>query len=328
VDDGYSRSRSGGGDGGGEEESSSSIEQLNTDDLIAEVDEVLAAQGLTYEHLCRAQRLTRGKLIDLWAKSGPWRSLDEPTRVQYRRIHAWLVEASERAPHLRSLVLRRRAEKAAREGDVAMADAFAEEARVTAGDDTEKRALVLATTGVVALHRAAYERAAEALKEAARLAAEAGVDDREELARIDHNAGVVALYRGQFADAATAFERSLGIKRALGDRAGMRACLLNLGLARAKTGELTLADEALAEAIKLARSLKQLVGCAWVLAARADVAVRRRDPRAAAGFVGEALGVGALLPPSLDADLAILRAEIALLAREFREQQPLAQAER
>ena len=182
--------------------------------------------------LTRLERLTR----------------DIGVATAHPEVLGWLEQASRDAPELRTLVLRRRAEKAAREGDVARAEALVEDARAAAGTDTAKLSLVLATAGLVALHSAAYERAAAALAEASRLAADAGVSDREELARMDHNAGVVALYRGLYAEAASAFERSLGVKRALGDRAGMRACLLNLGLARAKAGLLEPADEALDEA--------------------------------------------------------------------------------
>src|SRR5439155_7149277 len=98
--------------------------------------------------------------------------------------------------------------------------------------DEESRGYALATQGAVALFAADWAAADAAFGEArAKLVS---ASDREEVARLEHNLGVVALYRGRAADAATAFERSLAIKRALGDRAGVRACLLNLGIALAK----------------------------------------------------------------------------------------------
>src|SRR6185369_10864028 len=114
-------------------------------------------------------------------------------------------------------------------------------------------------------------------------------------------------------EAALAFERSLAIKRNLGDRAGMRSCLLNLGLALAKVGRLDEADRVLDESVKLARSLGQVAGRGWGLAARADVAVRRGDPAAARGWIAEAEALARDLPAAVRADLAILHAEVALL---------------
>src|SRR5262249_24668685 len=154
------------------------------------------------------------------------------------QVLAWLTELAASEPKGRPLALRRSAEKRAREGDAPGARDLAEQARAAARElrDPGGEALALATLGSVLLYSAAFEEAdGEVLEARARLAA-VDIGDREEIARLDHNLGVVALYRGRIAEAVTAFERSLEANRRLGDRSGMRACLLNLGLALAKAG--------------------------------------------------------------------------------------------
>ncbi|MFT3771679.1 MAG: sigma 54-interacting transcriptional regulator [Minicystis sp.] len=244
-------------------------------------------------------------------------SRDSGAAAIHPRVLAWLDEAAREDPSLLVLSLRRRAEQRARAGDAAGASALAEQARraaIRAGDPAGE-ALALATIGAAALYRAEWGEADRAIAEArARLSAlDVGRDDPEEVARVDHNVGVIALYRGLHDEAAVAFDRSLAAKRNLGDRAGMRSCLLNLGLALAKLGRLDEADRALDEGLQIARSLGQTAGRGWCLAARADVAVRRRDPAAARGWIAEAEALARDLPAAVRADLAILHAEVAIL---------------
>jgi serine/threonine-protein kinase PknK len=255
----------------------------------------------TRDRLLRLERLAR----------------DGGTAAMHPQVVGWLDAAAATDRALLPLALRRRAEQRAREGDVEGARSIAAEAIVAAAEarDPAGEALALATTGLVALYRAEYREAAAAIGEArARLAALADLPrDPEEVARVDHNLGVIALYQGRNDEATLCFERSLAVKRGLGDRAGMRSCLLNLGLALAKTGRHADADRALEESEKLARSLGQIAGRGWCLAARADVAVRRKDAAAAAGWIAEAEVVAEALPAAIRADLVILRAEVALL---------------
>jgi transcriptional regulator with AAA-type ATPase domain len=244
---------------------------------------------------------------------------DGGTAAMHPQVLGWLDEAAATDRALRPLALRRHAEQKAREGDVEGARGFAAQAIAAAGEarDPAAEALAIATTGLVALYRADWTEAARAIGDArARLAALADLPrDPEEVARVDHNLGVIALYQGRNTEATLAFERSLAVKRGLGDRAGVRSCLLNLGLALAKTGRYADADRALEESGMLARSLGQNAGRAWCFAARADVAVRRRDATAAAGWIAEAEVLSEALPASIRADLVILRAEVALLER-------------
>jgi transcriptional regulator with AAA-type ATPase domain/tetratricopeptide (TPR) repeat protein len=165
--------------------------------------------------------------------------------------------------------------------------------------------------GLVALFRAAWERAHDALREARRLLVlQPAPDDPEEIARLEHNLGVVASYRGQAAEAIGAFERSLAAKQRLGDRAGVRASLRNLGYALTQAGRFDEAARALDEALALARSLGQAAGRAWCLSARAEVEARRGAPREAERFIAEAEALGDALPAAVRVDLCLLRAEV------------------
>jgi transcriptional regulator with AAA-type ATPase domain/tetratricopeptide (TPR) repeat protein len=289
------------------------------DDLLARAATSARAQGLRSEEidalfalaasparrdaglLCRLERLTR----------------DSGSTATHPQVLEWLDEAARSDEALRPLALRRRAEKAAREGQTELARDLAEQARRAAGSagDAASETLAVATAGAVALWRGDWTQADALLGDArARLAA-IDVGDPEEAARVDHNFGVVALYRGRFPEAIAAFERSLETKRKLGDRSGVRSCLLNLGLALAKQRRFDDAARALEEATALARSLGQQVGLAWSLAARADVEVRRGRAADAERWVAEAEALGDLgtRAPVVRADLLLLRAQIALL---------------
>lgn len=224
-----------------------------------------------------------------------------------------LEAAASREPSLAVLALRRRAEQQARAGEQEAARALAEQAVARAGDDPGQRALALSTQASAALYRADWNEAERALTLAGEALASARVDDAEELARLDHNRGVVALYRGRLEEARAAFESSLAAKRALGDRGGTWACLLNLGLALGQLGRYSEAEAALGEGVATCRALGQLSGAGWCLAALADVALRRGDARAAERSIAEAEHLGDVVPRPVHADLALLRAELALL---------------
>jgi serine/threonine-protein kinase PknK len=231
------------------------------------------------------------------------------------QVLEWLVAAAGDHAGLRPLAFRRQAERAARLADFEQAESYAKRARDSALEQGDRlaEALALGTSGAVALFRADVSGAETALGDARARLATLEVSDVEELARIDHNLGVVALYRDRLEQAVPALERSLGIKRRLGDRVGVRSCLLNLGLALSRQGRYEEAARTLTEAHALAQALGQKPGRAWCLAARADVEVRRGDARAAEGFLAEAEAISEA-PPAVRADLCLLRGQIALLA--------------
>lgn len=236
---------------------------------------------------------------------------DTAQTALHERVVGWIEAADDEA--MRSLACTRRAEKAARGGDQAAAEDFIARAEAAAAGDEIATAWCEATRGTLALYRAAWPEAEAALSAArARLSTFSAVE-REELARLDHNLGVVALYRGDARTAAEAFERSLVTKRALGDLPGVRASLLNLGLACTRLLDFDRAEHVLGEALALARSLGEQVGRAWTLAALAELHVRRRSPREAERFVAEAEACGDAVPQAIRADLTLLRAETALL---------------
>ena len=267
-----------------------------------ELDALLASAAeptaRTATLLLRLERLTR----------------DLGTANAHPHVLAWLDELGRADANVRPLALRRRAEASARAGRTEEARTLADDALAAArarGDATLE-ALALATAGAVALFRADWAAAERALVEARSIATTFPPEDPEELARLDHNLGVVLLYRNRDSEAAAAFERSLAVKRGLGDAAGARACLLNLGLARTREARFDDAERALVEAALLAESLEQVAGRAWSLAARAELELRRHRPRDAERFTAEAEAVSDTLPAALRADLVLLRAEVAL----------------
>jgi tetratricopeptide (TPR) repeat protein len=271
-----------------------------------EIDALLALAAeparRTPEILCRLERLTR----DAGAVMG----------AKHPHVLGWLDEAGLLDDRVHVLALRRRAEQSARDGNTKSAREQAEQALAAARriGDPAAEAYSMATLGLVALFRAEWGEAERWLKDArSRIAAGTFAEDAEETARLDHNAGVVAIYRGRIDDAVATFERSLAVKRSLGDRAGMRSCLMNLGMALGKAGRFDEARAALDEAMKLARSLGQLAGRGWCLFARAEIEIRRGDARAAASFIDQARALDEALPAAIRADLVILSAHVALL---------------
>jgi serine/threonine-protein kinase PknK len=231
-------------------------------------------------------------------------------------VHAWLEQAAAERPALAPLVLRRSAERAARAGETERADALIAEAHARAAElgDALARGLTFASAGAIALYRADWQRAERELDSARSWLARADAADAEELARLEHNAGVVDLYAERLERATVAFERSLAIKRSLGDRGGVRACLLNLGLTLTKLERYAEAEAVLEEAVALARSLRHDAGEAWCLAARVELELRRGDARAAEQWLEQAARVRDAAPAQVRADLGLHAAQLALLA--------------
>ncbi len=233
----------------------------------------------------------------------------------YAELAPWLQAAAGKEPRLEVLALRRRAELSARAGDFdearALAERAAERARVLR--DPLGQGLSFATLASIALHRADWAAAERAVSEALSLLAGETIDDEEELARLEHNRGVVALYRERLDEATASFERSLAKKRAMGDRGGIWASLVNLGIAHGKAGRRTEAETALDEAVASTRAMGLDAGTGWALAARAELLARANDARGAERAVAEAELLAERLPASVRVDLALVRAEIALL---------------
>ena len=267
------------------------------------------------------------KLADDGARRSPELlvALDRVTRGGgsaglHPRVAQWLGEASGAHAQLRPLALRRQADQAARKGDFAKAQQLAEQARAEARaqQDPGGEALALATLGAIALYRADWAAADDALSEAHAMLASSDVDDAEEIARVDHNRGVVALYRDKIDIAIEAIGASLRAKRAMGDNGGVWACLLNLALALTKAGQLDRAADSLDEALRITRALRQSAGTGWCLAARVEVELKRGDAASAQRWIVQAEELGASLPASVQADLVLLRADIDLLEGDGR----------
>lgn len=274
-------------------------ERVRTDEIEALLALVSTEEDRSVPHLLRLERLLR----------------DGSGSAAHPQVLEWLDAAARNDATVVPLVLRRRADKLAREGKTVEATEVAEHAQHAAEEmgDGCSAALAVATRGVVALYRADWEEAERCLETAHNSLRQFVVADVEEWARLDHNIGVVALYRGRVEEAISAFERALEAKRNLGDRAGMRSCLLNLGLALTKAKRLDEADRVLQESLTLASSLGQTAGQGWCLAARADVCIRRKDVAKAREWLAEAWQLEASLPKPVQADLLLLEADAALL---------------
>jgi len=180
-------------------------------------------------------------------------------------------------------------------------------------------AQALATRGAVQLFSSDHAGAGVDLGAARARFSELGtVDDPEELARLDHNLGVVALYRGELERAQECFRAALHAKQALGDSAGMRACLRNLGYAALRADQYDEAARWLDQAVALARSLRQAAGEAWSLVTLAEVEVRRGRPQQAERQLAEIDAIGSEVPLAVRADVALVRAELALGSHDER----------
>jgi transcriptional regulator with AAA-type ATPase domain len=275
-------------------------EGLAAEEIDAHVLLLADPRERTAARLRRLERLTR----------------DAGRKETHQRTIDWLCELAESDPRVAPLALRRTAEKIAREGDYARAVDLVDSARARAdaNGDAASVAYAVATRGAIALYAADSESAADALEEARELASRLDTPDEEEIARLDHNLGVTALYAGNGAAAAAALDRSLATKRRLGDLAGVRSCLMNLGIAWAKTRAFEEAERAFEEATRLARTLGQTAGLGWCFVERAELAVRRGRRAQASGFAAEALALGDALPAGVRLDLTLVRAEIALLS--------------
>lgn len=244
---------------------------------------------------------------------------DAGRQAEHAEVVTWLEAAAGHDERMRGLSLRRSAEQRAREGNhtaaLQLADAALELARER--HDPLLIAQALATRGAARLfssdHAAAWADLREARAGFSRLS-EHG--DREELARLDHNLGVVALYRGQLAEASASFQAALQAKQALGDRAGMRACLRNLGYTATRAERYDEAEHWLSRALQLARSLRQGAGEAWSLVALAEVEARRGNGPLAERHLAELEALGPSVPATVQADVALVRAELALNARD------------
>jgi two-component system response regulator HydG len=240
---------------------------------------------------------------------------------EHATVVAWLEAAADRDERIRALSLRRSAEQRARAGDKQAALQLAERALALAHDCHEPLliAQALATRGAVQLFSADHAAAAVDLADArGRFSALETVDDREELARLDHNLGVVALYRGELEHAELCFRAALLAKRALGDRAGMRACLRNLGYTALRAERYAEAAEWLEQALALARSLRQKAGEAWSLVTLAEVEARRGEREKSDRHLAEIEALGPEVPAAVRADVALVRAELALAVADFR----------
>lgn len=227
------------------------------------------------------------------------RELGRPVLAQ---TLAWLQERA--VGSARVLVARRSLEARARAGDHDGAAA----GLLRLSQEHPRDLLVQSTASVLALLRGDAQRASAAL---ANIPLDYTLEDEEELARIAHNRGVVHIYQGNFADAATCMEASVLRKRKLGDVAGVRSSLLNLGIAYGKLKQFERAEMALNQSVALAHSLQNTAGVVWGLAAQAEFQVRSGQFDAAAKTVEAAERQGSV-PELIAKDLALIECEVLI----------------
>jgi serine/threonine-protein kinase PknK len=221
----------------------------------------------------------------------------------HREALNWLTEAAKHFPEVHTLAERRATEALARAGEHQAATA-----KLAALLAVDAGALVQSTRAMLALLRADWKEAERALEQAVTQLAE--VTDEEELARIEHNRGIVLLYRGKYAQAADAMRLSAWRKKRLGDRAGVRASLLNLGLAETKLGNFDAAFTSLDEACALARTLGQGPGLVWCLAAKTEAELR-------AGLLDKADDTLSQTDAWVDVTPAVVQTDLRLLGCEL-----------
>jgi tetratricopeptide (TPR) repeat protein len=102
---------------------------------------------------------------------------------------------------------------------------------------------------------------------------------------------MVADYRGQHRRAQALSERSLHLRRSLGDAILITSSTNTLGLAAMRAGDLDAAERAFTECLELARGLGEKVYVAAALCALGEIALSRDLPEVAAERLLEALSL-------------------------------------
>jgi serine/threonine-protein kinase PknK len=247
-------------------------------------------QARTLESVVRYERLAR--------------ELGSPL---HRDALTWLTDLGDATPAVHILAQRRSAESQMRAGEHTEAQRIVDALLLQHPHD----ALVHSTQASVLLFQANWKDAEKALEIAYGLRAQ--VLDEEELARIEHNRGVVLIYRGDYQEAALAMQKSAARKQRLGDRAGMRASLLNLGLALAKLDHCEKALRIYGDAAALARTLQQVAGLAWCLAGITETQMRMGRLNEAGASLQEALTLREQCSAVVRNDLVLLESELLSL---------------
>ncbi len=159
-----------------------------------------------------------------------------------------------------------------------------------------------------------------------KLQAARAIGDRLELGISLSNLGTIYEYQGEFARATACFTRGMALALDLGDKLGVGLALWSIGGAALGAGQFALAEDALDRAGVVLMAIEaegDLGGC---LCMRADLELRRGQPRAALTYLHQALP---LLATGGDRELELRGRLLVILAeRTIGQLSPDAAAER
>ncbi len=250
------------------------------------------------------------------------RALEDFWRVRgyFGEGRLWSERAAQRAADdtARAALLVLAADFAARQGDYAAAQRFAEEALeiFTQTQGNAGSARVLATLGTLAGRRGDFARAEEMLQRAAALERAHGAPLR--LALTLNNLGIALQRRKKWREARAVFEECLALRRALGDETGVANALNGLAGIYWELGDGSRALETLRGSLELKQKVGDRAGLASGLANAAAMLWAWREARRAAQLYGASarLGsqVGLALPPytrrEREQEIAQIRAQL------------------
>ena len=235
-----------------------------------------------------------------------------------RRFESAVAHAADGAGALRASALTHGASFAYRQGELATAKAWWEEALALyreAGDAPEI-GRCLGELGSVALGEGDIERAQALYEESVELFERENVPQR--LAIVLANLGAIATMRGELDVAAAYAERAAEIQRELGDRDGLSITSHNYARILMALGRLDEAEAALRESVEIARSLDYREVLAYCLETSGELAFEQSDYERAAFLLGASVDAFEKLEVAMAAEeadgyarvLEALRAEL------------------
>ena len=235
-----------------------------------------------------------------------------------RRFESAVAHTADSAGALRASALTHGASFAYRQGELATAKAWWEEALALYRETGEAPEIgrCLGELGSVALGEGDIEGAQALYEESVELFERENVPQR--LAIVLANLGAIATMRGELDVAAAYAERAAEIQRDLGDRDGLSITSHNYARILASLGRLEEAEAALRESVEIARSLDYREVLAYCLETSGELAFEQSDYERAAFLLGASVAAFEKLEVAMAAEeadgyarvLEALRAEL------------------
>ena len=235
-----------------------------------------------------------------------------------RRFESAVAHTADGAGALRASALTHGASFAYRQGELATAKAWWEEALALYRETGEAPEIgrCLGELGSVALGEGDIEGAQALYEESVELFERENVPQR--LAIVLANLGAIATMRGELDVAAAYAERAAGIQRDLGDRDGLSITSHNYARILTSLGRLEEAEAALRESVEIARSLDYREVLAYCLETSGELAFEQSDYERAAFLLGASVAAFEKLEVAMAAEeadgyarvLEALRAEL------------------